>query len=442
MILEWVIDSLLLFSVDPYEYDWHPKTRRSDWTCVMHIVDPETKEIWWGRTDRPAMRQFRATRAKLRLVCKAWKTFADSPSVEHRCVRLCMISPETDPLQPARIIKAKRLEVLNGLIPPVEGAGDLVISAIEQIKSFSAEIILDTGGMFTSAVLCNLQHLFPHLRALFLDLSEDVIPEFQIRKLDSLLWKLDSLTCLIMRVGPFFYLSDDTVLQLPHLRTLSISSATVLGEMYMDAWELPSLEHLEFGVLSDSSACKRLLDRHGQKLRYLSLYFSEAPVLFGSFRILHNCPHLLYLGIPLASLWTDATLQTSHPLLRLVNTATGSAYSRWSFGPLAFFTNAMRFCATTPRLQTITDDHSWVSLLPKVDQDPEEADASLFPDTPEFKVRKFGIEAAQVTYLLSSKLDSLGIRYEDREFLTVEQGKDKLDEVMRDPKRARKYFPH
>lgn len=434
MILEWVIDSLLLFSTDPFEYDWHPETRRGDWTCVMHIVDPDTKEIWWGIKDRPAMSQFRATRAKLRLVCKAWKTFADSPSVEHRCMRLCMASTATDVLKPSTILKARRLEVLNS---PAEGAVGLIASTIEQAKTFSTEIILDTGGMFTSEILSNRQHLFPHLRVLFLDLSEDDIPIAHIQSFDSLLCKLECLTCLIMHVAPFFPLPDQGLLRLPHLRTLSITCIGGLGELYMDAWVLPSLEHLELGVLPEPTESQRFLHRHGHNLRYLSLQFVEPPIFpsFSAAGVLHSCPRLLYLGYPLSVLWRNLDLQSTHPLLRLVNTSYRMSYT--GFSPLHFFADVMRFCASTPRLQTITDSHSWLSVLPMVDQDPDEVEGDVTLDSHLFQTRKFDIQSAQAIYILASKLDSLGIRYEDGDSLTVDQGREKQEELSRDNKRAR-----
>jgi len=249
-IITFAIDGALLLSNSPFEGDWQSSSMTSDWICPMYTFDNQGT-IYWGMHDKPAMQQFRQIRATLRRVSRSWKRFVDSPYIEHRCMRFCIPSHADEEPDPARVVVARRIEVLSspGASQHFEG---VLGNAIKRGCVFDAEILLDIGGTLVPRIFPSHLSSFPFLTTLLIDYRHHhtVIPLPDDQPEISLPY-ISSLTTLILRLGDNQEIPDQRILRLPNLRSLSMSSRYKLPHLDFSKWRVPFLRHLELVGLSD-----------------------------------------------------------------------------------------------------------------------------------------------------------------------------------------------
>ena len=384
--------------------------------------------IYWGRHDKPAMKQFRQIRATLRSVCQGWKELVDSPYIEHRCMRFCIPSHMDEDQNLIRAVNARRIEIIT---PP--GVSQLPDGVLEQVQSrrFNTEILLDIGGKFFNQILPAHEENFPFLTTLVVDFqnhSLHLLPE----TLSSIsLPRLDFLTTLILRLRETQDLDNGIFGRLPNLSTLSLQRVHKLPYLDFSQWCLPLLCHLELESLyepGDVTYLFKQLPLFSQHLRFLRIVPSRSyhilPIELDS---LWLCDKLERLEIPLQLLFMwGGEPQRLSCLKHIVHTEAGplamTAYL-WCRGDyMKLYGGFIGFCLALRALKTVTDSHGWNSTL-------ENANTPLqvgqLPPN-QSRDKKMFITTAAVTVSLAQKLQDIGIRYEDRNCKTLVEAKAQM----------------
>jgi hypothetical protein len=428
-ILDDVMDNTLLLSTKPLDYRWEFARTIGDWTCTTYSAD-ENKQVNRIAGEQPAMWEYKRTIANLRLVCQFWRRYADSARVKTLYARLSFPNSAGVELSPKDLSSAKRLDVS---IPSHNLSSDLemeVEQALAIEKGFAAEILIDIGGAVTNKVLRDHHHLFPRLTALHLDLRRG--PRNSISRLDleETLPKLVSLTCLSLSIdGESRFPAKE--MQLPKLTTLSITSHRYSKELSMDAWQVPSLRHLQIAGTDGGppliSGLKHIASLN-TRLHSLSLI----PYTHTHERRKCQCyealwtkhPRITRLQIPILSI-LHHKLPEEHPLNHVVNTGLSSIshsyiQERKEDNILPLYAELLTFCLSARRLRTITDNHEWHDVITKANT-PVELLSIDDKDDPATSKEILKLKAARITIILAQKLYGLYIRYEDRNNLTLEE---------------------
>jgi hypothetical protein len=432
-ILDDIMDNTLLLALNPMEYPWEFTHTLQDWICPMYQID-DTKHVYWGIRDMPAMRQFRQVRAQIRSVCRFWKRYADSHKVENLCGRLCVPALPSDASSLRDITYAKRLEVVNPHNDPFSQIDGLLYQAIEERRRFMAEILIDVSGTITNGILRKHHYLFPRLTTLHLNLMRCKEEATVGLDLEEILPKLVHLKCLSLHVG-WRHPIPEKVFHLNQLVTLSIVGDGELVTLDPSSWSLSSLLHLELvGVERHKLFSPESRYTFPMAFQFKTLFlkpwyigpYQRAPVFFGFWEL---SPIVTRLGAPIAMVMRT-TFPSPNVLSHLVNTD--------SF-PIAQdfvepenpedFTDWLRtislFCAASAKLRTITDVHEWHDTITKANTptDLKVKDTST-GDLKDFEFTKYELKklrVAQITMLLARKFDTLGIRYEDKNNLSLKE---------------------
>lgn len=419
-ILYLVVDSTLLLSLDPFKCDQHAFRIPDDWVCPMYDID-EDSDLYWGMKDQPAMRQFRRLRARLRLVCRNWKRFADLPSIEHRIARLCSSGDREETMSSEMLVAAKRIEFVDPRRNPRQQIDGLVREAVESGQDFNAEIVIDVGGLLSIKVLRQAPQRFRYLSALHIDISdirEDSLSEY---KLHGIFAHYPLVFLSILSHKRIMLPVDD--FRLSRLVSLNLCSDSLQG-LGFGMWKLPKLRHLRLSGLRNPAHPTRFVKylwRFGAGLTYLSLtpnyHWDLWNISISS--IWKQCPKLEHLEIPLYLVLKEFDLPpVNWPLTHLVNTIEGSMSSEiWnsqnaSQDVMSFYGHIIRFCHGCPRLAVITDGHIWSDVLIRVYAPMSETMKDS--TSPQVAIEQAKENEANATFTLARKLDAIGIRYEDR----------------------------
>ncbi|KAG8819594.1 hypothetical protein FRC18_012040, partial [Serendipita sp. 400] len=423
-ILDAVIDNTLLLSTNPFEFDWQPSLVLEDWNNDATSYCNNLTELSERHTGCSAKCQFRCVWNTLRLVCHSWKQFADSPAVKNRHLQLDLrVSIEASRMED--ILLAKRLRILSFSKFLIEFCGSLE-GAIEGGAVFNSEIILDTGGWFTNQIIGTHPSSFPYLTTLSLEPSDDAQTTIPPEKLNQVLRSLPSLRHFLFQSDDQYEFSKDGILQLPNLRTLSISSGNPLQDLHLSEWKLPSLTHLRLWGLplrtSDSSPYGLVdyLQAHGKSLLYLSIKIQSSPeVLPPYFQIWLDCPKVRHLEVPFSFLFAGGHFVVPpkrHPVERLVNTLDREISYGVQVPVNGFLGHFARFCLAARSLRCITESHLWVHALTHVEpvSGGAESDEQISPMA----------VSSQLTYILAHKIEAYGIRFEDKIGLSLKEGRE------------------
>ncbi|PVF99560.1 hypothetical protein CPB86DRAFT_289754 [Serendipita vermifera] len=429
-ILDDVMDNTLLLSTTPLDYRWEFARSVEDWICTTYCIDG-SKRVNWMVGNQPAMREYKRTIANLRLVCQFWKRYAESNRAKTLCARLTLPSCVDVDLSSKDVSSAKRIEVVTP--SQILSSSDLEpdmkkISTMN--KRFAAEILVDIGGTVTNTILRSHHHLFPRLTALHVDLRK--CPRDSILRLDleETLPKLVSLTCLSLSVDgearfPTKYM------HLPKLSTLVISAHRYSKELSMEAWHIPSLQHLYISGTDGGPPLITAL-KHIAALNPNLHTLSLIPYTHTHERRKCQCYEALWakhdqltrLQIPILSI-LHHKVPDGHPLTHIVNTGLSSMshsyiQERKEENILPFYAELTSFCLSARRLRVITDNHDWHDIITKANT-PLELLSTDDPDDTATAKEILKLKAARITMIVAQKLHGLYIRYEDRNNLTLEE---------------------
>ncbi|PVF99555.1 hypothetical protein CPB86DRAFT_783682 [Serendipita vermifera] len=383
-ILKHVIFNTLLLSTAPLDYPWRFTEVVYDWVWLMDIVFVcGTEEL-----RSKGMKEFQQTRNQLRLVCRSWKRYADSPRIDTLSIQVFTFGNGNPPIN--RILSARRLEVVhrrNGPVPKIEGA---LAQMLMEKKTFSTSLLIDQEGVVTYNILRNHPHLFPCLTALHIDISNGISTALDLK---STLPRLTCLTCLSIYF-PHTFIFTEGMFDLPNLTTLSLHFHHHLSNLHVHTWYLPSLRHLRLlGILMmflEDDPIESVFAISPQ-LQTLSLVPHDQPP--SSFPISLNplwiqCPRIARIQAPLSSIWFSE-IPLGQSLTHLVHLdpvpladyipVFAKAKSNKSLQALI-----VEIISPARGLHTITDSHSW---------------SKLAPNSP--------------VHVVARELGALGIRYED-----------------------------
>lgn len=421
-ILRLVMDETLLLSSDPFNDDRKAFKVPDDWICPMYDIDEE-KNLYWGMKDQPAMRQFRRLRALLRLVCKSWKRFADSPAIENCIVRLCVPSHPDEDIQPDLLIKAKRIELVDPRRNPNQVIEGVIKRTVEEKRIFEAEIIIDIGGLLSMQFLRKHPTNFPYLTSLHVDLTNPSITTFTDYEFDGIFTKLPNLGCLSVRLDKRLILPVNDF-RLLNLVSLSLSSTSLQG-LSFGMWRTPKLRHLKLDGMrcpTHPARFSKYVWRFGTHLTYLSLtpdYHIGSWDLSMSV-IWTHCPNIVHLEIPLHTIRREITLPPKGwPLTHLVNTSTKPLacvdFDQPGLDFMTFYGHMITFCLSCRMLKVITDAHVWLDVMFHVYAPLRKNSDEMPPDYYPSKAEQATEDTANATIILARKLEMIHIRYEDKE---------------------------
>lgn len=433
-ILDDAMDNTLLLTSSPSDYPWEFTRALQDWICPMYEID-DTKHVYWGIKDSPAMRQFRRVRAQIRLVCRFWKHYADSHKVGTLCGRLCVPAYPSDDSSIRDVTCAKRLEVVNPHYDPFSILDGVLQQALQERKRFMAEVLIDVGGTITNGILRKHHDLFPRLTALHINLRRCKEAAIITLDLDEILPQLIHLTCLSLHIG-WRHPIPDKVFQLYQLVTLSIIGESELSLLHPKWWRLPSLSHLELVGVDRNVIFGWTMTPLFQLSRRLRTLFIK-PWCIGPYHRAHIStsslsfgPHkVIKLAAPISTILT-IICSTLSGLFQFVNTdpwpiAQDFVECHPLHGFMAWYGKISKFFRQAPRLRIITDVHDWHDTITKANTPMEtqlrDAKTGLIKtvDIPEYELKR--LKVAEITMLLARKLDTLGIRYEDKHNLTLKE---------------------
>jgi hypothetical protein len=362
-----LLDTLLL-STAPMDYSWRFTDAMEDWMCRPYSIDG-IKLGFWSHSTAPVVREFKQTRTRLQLVCRAWKWCADSPRLDALCIRTNRFKTYNDPPTTSDIRSAKRLEAIHPERDPYAKLEQTLGQVFEEKRGLAAEILIDIGGTVTNRILKHNSQLFPHLTALHLDLYGCAGDPSPTLNLEHVLPKLPFLTCLSLQVENKFSFSRNT-LHLPNLTGLSIIGRDQLPQLWTKSWYLPSLRHLQIVGLNRTHMEHDVLIHLfslSPHLRTLCLRPPRRNRL--SFQLpletlWDKCPQLIYLQAPLSNIWQSKMPTEQRPLRHLVNTdplpiAYNILAAARSSGVARWYDLVPEFCSIARDLRTITDSHSW-----------------------------------------------------------------------------------
>lgn len=421
-ILVLVIDETLLLSLDPFKYNWQAFSIPGDWICPMYDVD-EDKNLYWGMKDQPAMRQFRRLRALLRLVCRSWKRFADSQTIENRIIRLCVPSHPEENMQPELLVMARRIEVVDPRRNPNQIIEGVIKRTVDEKRIFNAEIIIDIGGLLSMQFLRMRPMSFPYLTSLHIDLTKPAVAPCSDYELDGIFTKLPNLSCLIVNLDKRLILPVNDF-RFFNLVTLSLSSPSLQG-LSFGTWRIPKLKHLRLDGMrcpTHPARFAKYIWRFGRNITYLSLTpdYHIGPWELNLHTIWTHCPAITHLEIPLYLICDEKQVPPKEwPLTHLVNTSANSLahheIKRAILDLMAFYGEIASFCLGCRNLKAITDVHVWLDTMIHVYAPISHKTTS--DELPESlrKVEQAKEDSAHATIVIGRKLEMMGIRYEDKE---------------------------
>jgi hypothetical protein len=375
LILDWVIRDTLLLSTSPIDHSWTFDSAIADWICPIYAVDG-LKRVWLLNPVRPALQEFRRVKTRLRLVCRSWREYVDSPRLDRLHITLCVPRVTEDTESACKALESKssvhnavsayRLDVISPHLNPSSELDGVMSQISRNKRRLAVKILIDVGGAVSNRMLNSHPWLFPNLTALHINLSH--CPKEQLNTLDfaRLLPKLSSLTCLSLRIRSQFS-STIGMFRSESLGTLNIACPLGMKIRHIDSWSLPSLNHLQFiGIEEEGMESFESILSLSHHLKTISLQ-TIPHILPGLWiepdLIWRKCPNLTNLEIRVKDIFMQK-LPKDCPLTHFINkdictVAEAVVRAVRTTGNIGVLCRFEEFCSSASRLRTITDRHYW-----------------------------------------------------------------------------------
>jgi hypothetical protein len=372
LILDWVIRDTLLLSTSPIDHSWTFDSAIADWICPIYAVDG-LKRVWLLNPVRPALQELRRVKTRLRLVCRSWREYVDSPRLDRLHITLCVPRVTGDTESACKEMESKasvhnavsayRLDVISPHLNPSSELDGVMSQIFRDKRQLALRILIDVGGAVSNRMLNSHPWLFPNLTALHINLHH--CPEEQLNTLDlsRLLPKLPSLTCLSLHVRSRFSFTMG-MLRSESLLTLNISCAFGLKIQDIDSWYLPSLNHLQIiGLEAESLDSILSLSSHLRTISLQTRPESSPDWSIKSDWIWRKCPNISKLEFRVKDIFLQ-DLPKDFPLTHVVNNdfdtiANAVARAVRMAGDIGILRRFEDFCLSASKLRTVTDKHSW-----------------------------------------------------------------------------------